>query len=108
MFSNAISCISNDLPMGVSGSKIKIGSEDELIDAQTFAESLAWELFEKNNFQDNFGNLGATLKDVAQNLLDKYPDLEIHGELVLDSEWSSTIEIVSTVDGKIESEVETL
>ncbi|MBR4743125.1 MAG: hypothetical protein IK082_02900 [Oscillospiraceae bacterium] len=105
-FRKAFECLSDGLPVESTEDEIVIGTEDEPVEAQGCAESIAWEVFGKNSFENGFGNAGATLRDAAEEVIGRFPDAEIRGELVLDSEWSNTVEYVSTVSGHIESQLE--
>ena len=83
-----------NLPTDISDGKIIFGREDDPLCAQDYAESIAWVIFNKNSYSDNFGSAEPVLEDAAQHTLDLFPSLEINGEIYLDMEWSNMLAII--------------
>lgn len=103
LFTEALDYITDELEYRYNDNFIGIGSERENLNLQEYASGIAWSVFGRNTFYSNFGNFGATMKDVAENLLKEFPNLEISGEIFINTDYSNTEEIIKTVDGRIES-----
>ena len=104
----AMEVLADELEMTDADSGFIVGNEDPDydFDAQGCAFSVASEVFGKNSYTDEFGSDEACMTYVAEQLLGQYPDIEIEAQIFLDTEWSNTVEIIRTVDGRVETEIE--
>jgi len=106
----AMELFANELEIIDTDAGFMVGNEDPDFDfdVQDCAFSVAWNLFQKNNYSDAFGSDQACLSYLGKQMLEKYPGIEFFAKVFLDTEWSNTLEIVKTVDGRIETEIEEL
>ena len=104
----AMEALADELEMADTDTGFTAGNEDPDydFDAQGCAFTVASEVFGKNSYNDEFGSDEACMTFVAERLLEQYPGVEIEAQLFLDTEWSNTVEIVRTVDGQVETEIE--
>lgn len=104
----AMDALEGELEFAVTDTGFTAGNEDPDYDftAQDCAFTVASEVFGKNSYDDSFGGDEACMTFVAGQLLEQYPGIEIEAQMFLDTNWSNTVEIVKTVDGGIETEIE--
>lgn len=104
----AMAVLADELEITDTETGFIVGNEEPDYDftAQDCAFTVASEVFEKNGYNDEFGSGEACVSYMAQQLLEQFPDIEIEAQVFLDTEWSNTVEIVKTVDGGIETEIE--
>lgn len=104
----AMELLTDELDFADTDTGFTVGNEDPDYDfsVQDCAFSVAAEIFGKNSCTDGFGSDEACMTAVAERLLEQYPGIEIEAQIFLDTEWSNTVEIVRTVDGRVETEIE--
>ena len=104
----AIQLFESELDYSEEGENLVFGSDDPDMDftLQDCAFSLAWSLYSKNSYNDSFGaDEESALASAGKKLIEKFPGLIFRSDMYIDTEWSMTKEVVSTVDGEIVSEI---
>lgn len=86
-----------------------VGEEDldNDVSLQGCAFTVAWEVFEENSYTNSFGGKESSLASVGKCMLKKYPGITFEGSVIMDEEWSNTLEVVkSTKNGRIIAKLE--
>lgn len=106
----AMAVLADELEIAETETGFMVGDEDIDNDftVQDCAFSVAESVFGKNNYTDEFGSEQACMSYAAKQLIEQYPDIEIEARIFLDTEWSNTVELVRTEDGRIMTEIEEL
>ena len=82
----ATDCLKDELPSKTTADGISFGTEIEQVDMQSLAEATAKYVFGRRCFRNEFGSPEATATEAAERTLEAFPNIEIKGEVVRDSD----------------------
>ena len=104
----AMDVLAAELEISDTENGFMVGNEDIDYDftVQDCAFSVAESILNQNSYNDEFGSDEACMTYAAKQLLEQFPDIEIEARVLLDTEWSNTVELIRTEDGQIITEIE--